>query len=868
MAFRHYAFATRILVKKNVLLSLRDISPLIVTVSSAFFSMLILYFSQISIDNGDSFEPEKLDTPDPNSHPLVGVPRCVPHSFDDCWTLAYVPDNDDVKRWVFQVASRSNIPEAEIIKFSDDDALNQHFRKNPNRTQAAYIFDQDSLNAYHTDNNVQFIVQYNDTNQDEFPLGSTDFHTRTVLPAMIHTMNLVLMTELLGKDVNININTSVFPHPPIITSVDTGALDSFGLYGALLTFGVYFLALVFFLYKIVEERERGLRDAMKLAGQFQSQHYISWGIPYIVLTLVLTLLLIAFGHIFSFKFFEVHDFSVYFLTMYLFALSILGWMMLVATLTRRSESVSTVAFNLFIFGYVISNTGLIVYATDDNGKPLVGDNVLFLRQLFAIAPSTMYIKALEDANVLANIGKKLTFASAGTYTTIFPIKDCWLWMLASGLITFILSIYLDNVLPSKHGAPLGYTYFLQPSYWGLGKNREAVFNDSHGKDHASTSDSDEALGAHGKAHHQTYNPDAEDEDVRAEREAVLSGSRDTAPLVIKNISKNFGSLAAVDDVSFSVKKNTAFALLGHNGAGKSTLFNMLVTSLAPSHGDASIFGLSVRKDQAQVRKLLGVCPQFDIFWDNLTGAEHIEIFAALKGLDKKRRAAEIAERLADVHLTKQANIRAGSYSGGMQRRLSVAISLTGDPKIVLLDECTSGADPLVRRDLWGTIERAKRGRVVFMITHSIAEAQHIAGHNAIGIMAKGKLRVLGKAMHLKSKFGAGYTLLAKLKHENTAASLAAALSVVCPGAALSSLKPGENEEFLASYSLPRHGLEAEIIQAVRVLEERGEEFGVSDYSLNSADLADVFKSITSLSEDTHEEDIVEKKKCRLCCWRK
>lgn len=868
MAFRHYAVATRILVKKNVLLSLRDMSPLFVTISSAFFSMLILYFSQISINNGDSFEPEKLNTPDPSSHPLVGVPRCVPHTFDDCWTIAYVPDNNpNIKRWVDEVASRSGIPEGEIIAFSDDDALNQHFIINPNRTQAAYIFDQDSLTKYQS-NNVQFIVQYNDTNQDEFPLGSTDFHTRIVLPAMIHTMNLVLMTELLGKDVNIDIRTSVFPHPPIITSVDTGALDAFGLYGALLTFGVYFLALVFFLYKIVEERERGLRDAMKLAGQFQSQHYISWCIPYIVLTLVLTLLLIAFGHVFSFKFFTVHDFSVYFLTMYLFALSILGWMMLVATLTRRSESVSTVAFNLFIFGYVISNTGLIVYATDENGKSLVGENVLFLRQLFAIAPSTMYIKALEDANVLANIGRKITFASAGTYTSIFPITDCWLWMVASGLVTFILSIYLDNVLPSRHGAPLSFAYFLQPSYWGLGKNREAVFSDSHGKDHASTSDSDEVLGAHGKTHHQTYNPDAEDEDVRSEREAVLSGSRDTAALVIKNISKNFGSLAAVDDVSFSVKKNTAFALLGHNGAGKSTLFNMLVTSLAPSHGDASIFGLSVRKDQAQIRKLLGVCPQFDIFWDNLTGAEHIEIFAALKGLDKKGRAAEIAERLADVHLTKNTNIKAGSYSGGMQRRLSVAISLTGDPKIVLLDECTSGADPLVRRDLWGTIERAKQGRVVFMITHSIAEAQHIAGHNAIGIMAKGKLRVLGKAMHLKSKFGAGYTLLAKLKHENTAANLAAALSVACPGATLSSLKPGENGEFLASYSLPRHGLEAEVIQAVKVLEEQRGEFGISDYSLNSADLADVFKSITSLSEDTHEEEVVEKKKFRLRCWRR
>lgn len=865
MTVRTYLSATHVLIKKNVLLSLRDFTPLFVTLSSAFFSMLILYFSQISIDNGDGFAPEKFDTPDPVPKLLSTIPRCVPVTFDDCWTIAYTPSNDQrVLRWIDQVAQRSQIPANEIIPIDDEDKLNQHFLDNPNRTQAAYIFDNDSLDSYDA-GNVRFIVQYNDTDQADFPIGETTFHTQVVLPTMIHTMNLVLMSELADKTVDIALNTSAFPHPVIVSlDGDNQALDAFGQYGPLLTFGVYFLALVFFLYKIVQERERGLRDAMKLAGQFQSQHYISWSVPYIILMLLLTLLIIAFGHAFSFKFFTNNDFSVYFITMFLFGLSLLGWTMLMAVLTRRSESVSIVAFNLFIFGYLIATSGFIVYTLDEDGEPVVGDGVLFLRQLFAIAPSTMYVKALQDGTILASTGVGLSYESAGTYTDVFPIRDCWTWMIMSGVITFLLSIYLDNVLPSKHGAPLSRFYLFKPSYWGLGKRKVASI-DAEGKvDGEDASDSDEGLFSQMQNNTQTYDPDAEDEDVRLEREAVARGDRDSAALLIKNVSKRFGKLTAVNDVSFSVKQNTAFALLGHNGAGKSTLFNMLVTSLTPSHGDAYIFGLSVREDQAQVRKLLGVCPQFDIYWDKLTGAEHIEIFGALKGLDKNSRTLEITERLADVHLTKQANVLAGAYSGGMQRRLSVAISLTGDPKIVLLDECTSGADPLVRRDLWATIERAKTGRVIFLITHSIAEAQHIAGHNAIGIMAKGKLRVLGKAMHLKTKFGAGYRLLAVLRREETAGDLTEALNAVCPGTILSSLKVGENQEYLADYSLPRLARESEILQAVKVLEERGQEFDIADYSLNSADLGDVFKSITSLSEDVQEEE-GEKKK-RRCCF--
>lgn len=299
---------------------------------------------------------------------------------------------------------------------------------------------------------------------------------------------------------------------------------------------------------------------------------------------------------------------------------------------------------------------------------------------------------------------------------------------------------------------------------------------------------------------------------------------------------------------------------------------MLTTSLGVTAGDAFIRGHSVRHAQSEVRKFLGVCQQYNIYWDLLTGEEHVELFAALKGIPKEDRAEEIRVRMDDVGLTEFASRRAGAYSGGMLRRLSVAISLTGDPNVLLMDEPTAGSDPLVRRELWGTLERAKKDRVLLLITHSMEEAQVIAGQNAIGIMSKGKLRVHGTALRLKSKFGAGHQALVKLKNADDGIRVEEALSAVCPGIVM---KPDHSavgrptEDVFAEYVMPRHTGDAEVKLVVKVLEEKKEELGILQYSFNSATLDQVFKSITALSEDVNEnEDDNERsciKKCCCCC---
>ncbi|GMQ10522.1 hypothetical protein CsSME_00053488 [Camellia sinensis var. sinensis] len=236
---------------------------------------------------------------------------------------------------------------------------------------------------------------------------------------------------------------------------------------------------------------------------------------------------------------------------------------------------------------------------------------------------------------------------------------------------------------------------------------------------------------------------------------------------------------AVKGIWLNIPKDQLFCLLGPNGAGKTTSISCL-TGIAPvTSGDALIYGHSVRSSvgMTNIRKIIGVCPQyskrkkgqpFDILWDTLTGEEHLHLhlFASIKGLPDSSIKLVAQKSLAEVRLTEAAQRRAGSYSGGMKRCLSVAIGLIGDPKLVILDEPTTGMDPITRRHVWDIIENAKKGRAIILTTHSMEEADILS--DRIRIVAKGTLRCIGTSIRLKSRFGSG--IVANMSFTDTATS--------------------------------------------------------------------------------------------------
>lgn len=205
----------------------------------------------------------------------------------------------------------------------------------------------------------------------------------------------------------------------------------------------------------------------------------------------------------------------------------------------------------------------------------------------------------------------------------------------------------------------------------------------------------------------------EDEDVIEERNNMISGAFPTnAPIQLFGLRKMFGSFVAVDNVSLHIPTNQCFGMLGPNGAGKTTTISMLTGLIPASKGDAVVANKDLHNELSGIYENIGVCPQFDVTWPELTIEEHLIFYARVKGVPKEAEHLEIMKLIKDIGLM-DAHVKKSTskaLSGGMRRRLSLAIALVGKPPVVFLDEPTTGLDPETKRNIWALIDTFKKNR--------------------------------------------------------------------------------------------------------------------------------------------------------------
>jgi ABC-2 type transport system ATP-binding protein len=223
-------------------------------------------------------------------------------------------------------------------------------------------------------------------------------------------------------------------------------------------------------------------------------------------------------------------------------------------------------------------------------------------------------------------------------------------------------------------------------------------------------------------------------------------------VVVKDLHKSFRDFKAVNGVSFSIYKGEIFGLLGPNGAGKTTTIRMLSTVLEADSGDIIIGGYSVKKDAEAVRSLIGVCPQDLALYEDLSALENMVFFGRMAGLDSKAARDQAIANLKLMGLQERAKGKISKFSGGMKRRINLAIALMGDPHLMFLDEPTVGIDPQSRNNIYENIlGLQKKGMTVLYTTHYMEEADRLC--QRIAIMDGGQIIALDTPHNLKAKIG-------------------------------------------------------------------------------------------------------------------
>ena len=313
---------------------------------------------------------------------------------------------------------------------------------------------------------------------------------------------------------------------------------------------------------------------------------------------------------------------------------------------------------------------------------------------------------------------------------------------------------------------------------------------------------------------------------------MLCMSRSTA-ISVAGLHKRFGANEVLKGVDLEVAEGSVYALLGPNGAGKTTAVNIWSTLLTADAGEIRVAGYDVRREADQVRRCIGVTGQFSAIDEFHTGRENLKLMADLNHLDRRRAKADIDGLLERFELADAAGRRAQTYSGGMKRRLDLAMTLIGSPRLIFLDEPTTGLDPRSRREVWQIVrEQVAGGVTVLLTTQYLDEADQLA--HRVGVLDGGRIIAEGTPHQLKSRVPGGH-----VEVQFTDAARLAAVAAVLPEATA-------DAESL-TLRMANDG-----VASLRRLLDRLDDDAVAGVTVQSADLDDVFLALTGHAPETQD----------------
>ncbi|XP_045158186.2 phospholipid-transporting ATPase ABCA1-like isoform X2 [Mercenaria mercenaria] len=473
---------------------------------------------------------------------------------------------------------------------------------------------------------------------------------------------------------------------------------------------------------IVYEKDRRLKEVMKIMGLGNGVHWMAWFINAFIMmfaTILILVIVLKAG-----KVLEHSDPSAVLFFMTIFAIVTIIKCFLISVFFSRPNMAACCAGFIYFLGY-------LPYML-----MLQFDEVLTRRTKMAVGLSSN-VAFGYGCNFIA-LWEEQAIGLQWSNIGISPINDDDFNMLHSiammiidAVIYALFTWYIEAVFPGQYGIPKPFYFPFTKSYWcGSGGQLD-------GNDLRSTS-----MELNGQG---TEKMEAEPKNKRV-------------GVAIRNLKKKYSSSnrLAVDGLSLNFYEDQITSFLGHNGAGKTTTMSILTGLFPPTAGTAFIHGKDIRTEMDHIRHSLGTCPQHNVLFDWLTVEEHLWFYARLKGSPAKEVKAEMEQMIKDVGLPHKRNEHSSNLSGGMKRKLSVAIAFVGNSKTVILDEPTAGVDPYARRAIWQLLLKLKKGRTIILSTHHMDEADVLG--DRIAIISQGRLCCIGSSLFLKNHYGNGYYL--------------------------------------------------------------------------------------------------------------
>ncbi|XP_049818553.1 phospholipid-transporting ATPase ABCA3 isoform X2 [Aethina tumida] len=645
--------------------------------------------------------------------------------------IYYAPVNNDTENIIEMVKETFEMPSSNVLSFATEEEMIKHHMRSNHTRIIGIVFNNISKNFDYT---LRYYLKFMPWMNDRLYYGGFSELESNYWSSGFLTVQYALDKAFIEKNskspLNVQLLTKGIAFPPRVK--DVGLSQIYRDFLPLITIISFMFIIPAVVQRIVEEKRSGIKELQKMVGLESWLIWVGWFVhglvPVIISNIIITVLMKVPFWGTEYPPIELTNGIIYFIFLMLYCISTICFCFVISTISSKPTSAMLIGMLLWIFSYFIPEKILEAY----------GDNI-YLKLLFSIFPNIVLGQGYK-------IIEKFETKEVGLqWYNLFnkPLNEkneiCMFAVLTlfiiETLIFVVLAVYFDNINPGEYGIRKQFSYpFQNLKQWITSKSSSVGVN-SH------------------KAEEGQLVP-----------RASVHGHNKRPGIILENLTKMFGGHPAVDNLNLNIDRDQITVLLGHNGAGKTTVMHMMTGMIDATKGHIYINDLNVKTHMKEIRLSLGLCPQHNLLFRDFTVEEHLIFFAMLKGMSYQSSKSQASVLMKKLNIDDKRNEMTRKLSGGMKRKLCLAMAIIGNPKVLILDEPTSGMDPESRREIWNMLKEDRESKTILITTHFLEEADVLG--DKIAIMSHGKVLCHDTPHELKRKYKTGYNLSLSLKSKN------------------------------------------------------------------------------------------------------